>query len=72
MVVLYYNTIVHCSDTIEFTDNYKKYFLRRNYALRRVKDGFRDSRGETDPQKVEVLLEKAEQNLNMMKRQVSL
>ncbi|XP_074604273.1 LYR motif-containing protein bcn92 [Brevipalpus obovatus] len=42
----------------------------REYALRRIRDTFRENRQESDPDKIAKLLEKAESNLNLIKRQV--
>lgn len=44
----------------------------RSYAVRRVKDAFREGQKETDQLKAKVLLQKAEENLAMMKRQAIL
>ena len=44
----------------------------RNYALRRVKDAFREGKCETDKEKVQGLVKKAEDNLSVIKRQALL
>ena len=42
----------------------------REYALRRVRDGFKQGKTETDPAKVAELFKYAEENLESIKRQV--
>ena len=42
----------------------------RMYALRRVKDSFKDLRSESDPKAVEACLAFGKENLEIMKRQV--
>jgi hypothetical protein len=44
----------------------------REYALRRVRVGFRENITEQDPAKVEALLADAEQNLQIIIRQASI
>jgi len=47
-------------------------YNHRKYALERVKYGFHQHEGETDPKKVEELVKKAEESLQMMRRQTTL
>ncbi|XP_026869097.1 LYR motif-containing protein 4A [Electrophorus electricus] len=44
----------------------------RTYALRRVRDAFRENQGVEDPKAVEQLLQKARENLDIIRRQVSI
>ncbi|XP_078365377.1 LYR motif-containing protein 4-like [Oculina patagonica] len=44
----------------------------RMYATRRIKDAFRENKDISDPEKVKTLVKKAEDSLEIMKRQVSL
>ncbi|XP_058250991.1 LYR motif-containing protein 4 [Hemibagrus wyckioides] len=44
----------------------------RTYALRRVRDAFRDNRDVEDPKVLEQLLNKARDNLAIIQRQVSI
>ncbi|XP_076827269.1 LYR motif-containing protein 4 [Brachyhypopomus gauderio] len=44
----------------------------RTYALRRVRDAFRENRSVEEPQAVEQLLQKACDNLEIIRRQVSI
>ncbi|XP_059356891.1 LYR motif-containing protein 4 [Carassius carassius] len=44
----------------------------RTYALRRVKDGFRDNLHVDNPKTLDVLLNQARENLALIKRQVSI
>lgn len=46
--------------------------LFRTYSIHRIKDGFREHKGETDSQKIEDLLAYAKSNLEIIKRQVLL
>ena len=41
----------------------------REYAIRRVRDGFQQGKGETDASKISQLIKSAEENLSVMKRQ---
>jgi LYR motif-containing protein 4 len=41
----------------------------REYALRRTRDAFREHKNETDPEKVQELVHRGLNNLQMMKRQ---
>lgn len=41
----------------------------RSYALRRVKDGFREGQKEGDQQRIAELVQKAQENLGIIKRQ---
>ncbi|XP_007238695.1 LYR motif-containing protein 4 [Astyanax mexicanus] len=43
----------------------------RTYALRRVRDAFRENRSVKDPQALELLLNKARDSLAIIQRQVS-
>ena len=43
----------------------------REYAVRRVRDAFREHSGETDPDEIHKLLQKAEDSLEVLRRQVS-
>uniref|UniRef100_A0A8C9TF21 LYR motif containing 4 n=1 Tax=Scleropages formosus TaxID=113540 RepID=A0A8C9TF21_SCLFO len=43
----------------------------RTYALRRVKDAFRENKNVNDPKTVEILLNRARDNLSIIQRQVS-
>ncbi|KAI1902212.1 hypothetical protein AGOR_G00042390 [Albula goreensis] len=43
----------------------------RTYALRRVKDGFRENRNVDNPKMLDHLLNQARESLAVMKRQVS-
>ncbi|XP_018621221.1 LYR motif-containing protein 4 [Scleropages formosus] len=42
----------------------------RTYALRRVKDAFRENKNVNDPKTVEILLNRARDNLSIIQRQV--
>lgn len=42
----------------------------REYALRRVRDGFREGQVETDPSKIAERIKLAEENLSVLRRQV--
>lgn len=42
------------------------------YATRRIKDAFRENKDITDPEKIKTLIKRAEDSLQVMKRQVSL
>ncbi|XP_022332340.2 LYR motif-containing protein 4-like [Crassostrea virginica] len=42
----------------------------REYALRRTRDAFREHKLEEDPKKITVLLRRAEENLDTIRRQV--
>merc|ERR1712156_90640 len=44
----------------------------RNYALRRVKDGFQDAKLEKDPAAIESFINEAEQQLALVKRQTTI
>lgn len=44
----------------------------RMYAIRRIKDAFRENKDITDPEKRKSLILKAQDNLEVMKRQVFL
>uniref|UniRef100_A0A8C4QW41 Si:ch211-152c8.4 n=1 Tax=Eptatretus burgeri TaxID=7764 RepID=A0A8C4QW41_EPTBU len=44
----------------------------REYAVRRVRDAFREHAGETDPDEIHKLLQKAEDSLEVLRRQVTL
>ncbi|KAG5842017.1 LYR motif-containing protein 4-like isoform X2 [Anguilla rostrata] len=44
----------------------------RTYALRRVKDGFRENRNVDNPKMLDHLLSQARENLAVIKRQVSI
>ncbi|KAL4635387.1 LYR motif-containing protein 4 [Arapaima gigas] len=44
----------------------------RTYALRRVRDAFKDNKNVDDPTTVEQLLQKARENLAIIQRQVSI
>ncbi|KIH87593.1 complex 1 protein (LYR family) protein [Sporothrix schenckii 1099-18] len=41
----------------------------REYALRRTRDAFRDHKAETDPRRVQLLVQQGLKDLQMMKRQ---
>ncbi|CAK7263780.1 hypothetical protein SEPCBS57363_000743 [Sporothrix epigloea] len=41
----------------------------REYALRRTRDAFRDNKAETDPRRVQELVQQGLKDLQMMKRQ---
>ncbi|KAG9070191.1 LYR motif-containing protein 4 [Linnemannia hyalina] len=41
----------------------------RDYAVRRTRDAFHAAKNETDPAKIEALIHKAEQQLEVVKRQ---
>ncbi|KAK6185244.1 hypothetical protein SNE40_007518 [Patella caerulea] len=43
----------------------------RSYARRRVRDAFHENKTETDPQKIQKLIGKAVENLDILKRQVT-
>ena len=47
------------------------YTLYREYALRRTKDAFRENKTLTDEVEIKAFIQKAEKNLEIMKRQVS-
>ena len=40
------------------------------YATRRIKDAFRENKDISDPEKIKVLVKKAQDGLEIMKRQV--
>ncbi|XP_029204936.2 LYR motif-containing protein 4-like [Acropora millepora] len=44
----------------------------RMYATRRIKDAFKENKNITDPEKIKSLMMKAEDSLEIMKRQVFL
>ncbi|XP_044743735.1 LYR motif-containing protein 4 [Chrysoperla carnea] len=44
----------------------------RNYALRRIRDGFKENKNVSDVDQISKLIEKAENNLNIIKRQALL
>jgi hypothetical protein len=46
------------------------FFFFRLYALRRIRDGFRAGKPLTDSTKISEALQKAEENLEVIKRQV--
>ena len=49
-----------------------RYIVRcRQYAVRRIKFGFRDNRNVSDPEVVEELLKKAQSSYEILQRQVS-
>ncbi|KAF9169531.1 LYR motif-containing protein 4 [Mortierella sp. AD011] len=41
----------------------------RDYAIRRTRDAFHAAKNETDPEKIEALIHKAQQQLEVVKRQ---
>ena len=45
-------------------------YIYREYALRRVRDAFRENKNVTDPNKINQLIEEARINLEIIKRQV--
>ena len=45
-------------------------YIYREYALRRVRDAFRENKNVTDPNKINQLIEEARINLQIIKRQV--
>ncbi|XP_067144822.1 LYR motif-containing protein 4B-like [Centruroides vittatus] len=45
-------------------------FIYRSYALRRIKDAFRQNKNETDPEKLKDLISYGKENLEIIKRQV--
>ncbi|KAI1888878.1 hypothetical protein AGOR_G00173300 [Albula goreensis] len=44
----------------------------RTYALRRIRDGFRENQSVSDPKTVEVLLSQARDSLALIQRQVAI
>lgn len=48
-----------------------EFFLSRSYAVRRVRDAFRQHKLETDPDNLKKLVSEAYENLEVIKRQVS-
>merc|ERR1712004_638972 len=44
----------------------------RNYVLRRVKDGFKDAKGESNHAAIESFISEAEQQLALVKRQTTI
>lgn len=44
----------------------------RMYATRRIKDAFKENKNITDPEKIKALIMKAQDSLEIMKRQVFL
>ena len=46
-------------------------YYYRTYALRRVRDGFHQHKSETNPEKIESLKKYAEENLEIIRRQVT-
>ncbi|NXQ69152.1 LYRM4 protein, partial [Quiscalus mexicanus] len=44
----------------------------RTYAIRRIKDAFRENKNITDSEKIEELLNKAKANLQVIQRQVTI
>lgn len=49
----------------------KKLFVYRTYALRRVKDGFRENLHVDNPKTLDMLINQARENLAVIKRQAS-
>lgn len=47
-------------------------FFFSNYALRRIRDGFKENKNVSDVDQISKLIEKAENNLNIIKRQALL
>jgi hypothetical protein len=45
-------------------------YMYRTYALRRIRDGFRDNRHQNDPVRIKDLLDEGRQSLQMIQRQV--
>lgn len=46
------------------------YLMYRTYSIRRIKDGFKEHREETDGKKIEDLVTYAKSSLEVIKRQV--
>ncbi|NXL72373.1 LYRM4 protein, partial [Leptocoma aspasia] len=44
----------------------------RTYAIRRIRDSFRENKNITDSEKIEELLNKAKANLEVIQRQVTI
>ncbi|NXH01110.1 LYRM4 protein, partial [Loxia leucoptera] len=44
----------------------------RTYAIRRIKDAFKENKNITDSEKIEELLNKAKANLQVIQRQVTI
>lgn len=44
--------------------------MNREYAVRRVRDAFKEHKNEQDPKKITSLLKSAEENLDIIRRQV--
>lgn len=75
--VLLSYSFVCCCDYILFyswlnivQENWTIYLTCRTYAVRRVKDAFREHRDVQDTEKLKTLIRTAEANLEVMKRQV--
>lgn len=47
-------------------------FVFRTYAIRRIRDAFRENKNIADSEKIEELLNKAKANLEVIQRQVCL
>ncbi|XP_048731538.1 LYR motif-containing protein 4-like [Ostrea edulis] len=47
-----------------------KSYNYREYAVRRVRDAFKEHKNEQDPKKITSLLKSAEENLDIIRRQV--
>uniref|UniRef100_A0A8D2NS06 Complex 1 LYR protein domain-containing protein n=1 Tax=Zosterops lateralis melanops TaxID=1220523 RepID=A0A8D2NS06_ZOSLA len=47
-------------------------FVFRTYAIRRIRDAFRENKNVADPAKIEELLNKAKANLEVIHRQVTI
>lgn len=50
--------------------DYLLFLLTREYAVRRTRDAFKEHKNEQDPKKIASLLKSAEENLDIVRRQV--
>ncbi|KAF9924358.1 hypothetical protein FBU30_005661 [Linnemannia zychae] len=55
-------------DLLHYSSKFAAYNFR-DYAVRRTRDAFHAAKNETDPAKIEALIKKAEQQLEVVKRQ---
>ncbi|XP_031445178.1 LYR motif-containing protein 4 isoform X1 [Phasianus colchicus] len=52
--------------------NYRCRSSRRTYAIRRIRDAFRENKSIKDSEKIEELVNKAKENLEIIHRQVTI
>lgn len=63
-------TILLYRDLMREANKFKSFNLRE-YAKRRISEGFRENRNETDPGKIQELIAFGESQLEMLKRQTA-